>query len=118
MVSLAETPLTGKPDAGNPPVRFGGRGGANAPSLPLSKSRAGLDAQNRPVRVLRAPAKNETPKDERRPGERERQQPKRMRTIAPQGQTRKANERSNQCGGAGGFDDGGLEQGAHTASLS
>jgi hypothetical protein len=33
---LAETPLTGKPDAGNPPVRFGGRGGAKAPSLPLS----------------------------------------------------------------------------------
>src|SRR5438270_4156672 len=30
MVSLAETPLTGKPDAGNPPVRFGGRGSANA----------------------------------------------------------------------------------------
>src|SRR5438094_8744056 len=30
MVSLAEKPLTGKPDAGNPPVRFGGRGGANA----------------------------------------------------------------------------------------
>src|SRR5580693_9836126 len=23
-----ECPLTGKPDAGNPPVRFGGRGGA------------------------------------------------------------------------------------------
>src|SRR5258706_11729956 len=36
MVSLAETPLTGEPDAGNPPVRFGGRGGAQAPSLPLS----------------------------------------------------------------------------------
>jgi hypothetical protein len=36
MVSLAETPLTGKPDAGNPPVRFGGRGGVNPPSLPLS----------------------------------------------------------------------------------
>src|SRR5437016_7089060 len=30
MVSLAETPLTGKPDAGNPPVRFGGRGSSNA----------------------------------------------------------------------------------------
>ena len=25
---LARDPLTGKPDAGNPPVRFGGRGGA------------------------------------------------------------------------------------------
>src|SRR5271157_5543440 len=36
MDSLAETPLTGEPDAGNPPVRFGGRGGAKAPSLPLS----------------------------------------------------------------------------------
>jgi hypothetical protein len=31
-----ENPLTGKPDAGDPPVRFGGRGGATAPSLPLS----------------------------------------------------------------------------------
>src|SRR5439155_3555988 len=30
MVSLAETPLTGKPDAGNPPVRFGGRGSSKA----------------------------------------------------------------------------------------
>ena len=29
MVSLAETPPTGEPDAGNPHVRFGGRGGAN-----------------------------------------------------------------------------------------
>src|SRR5258708_3596149 len=28
-ISLAEKPLTGEPDAGNPPVRFGGRGGAN-----------------------------------------------------------------------------------------
>jgi hypothetical protein len=27
--------LTGKPDAGDPPVRFGGRGGGNTPSLPL-----------------------------------------------------------------------------------
>jgi hypothetical protein len=33
MVSLAEKPLTGEPDAGNPPVRFGGRGGAN-PAIP------------------------------------------------------------------------------------
>jgi hypothetical protein len=33
MVSLAETPLTGEPDAGDPPVRFGGRGGAN-PAIP------------------------------------------------------------------------------------
>jgi len=33
MVSLAETPLTGEPDAGEPPVRFGGRGGAN-PAIP------------------------------------------------------------------------------------
>ena len=32
-------PLTGEPDAGNPPVRFGGRGGwnPNQPSLPLSR---------------------------------------------------------------------------------
>src|ERR1035437_2043252 len=33
---LAETPPTGKPDAGNPPVRFGGRGEVNPSSLPLS----------------------------------------------------------------------------------
>src|ERR1022692_4796008 len=33
---LTETPLTGKPDAGNPPVRFGGRGEVNPTSLPLS----------------------------------------------------------------------------------
>src|SRR6185295_1511521 len=36
MVSLAEKPLTGEPDAGNPPVRFGGRSSTNTPSLPLS----------------------------------------------------------------------------------
>src|SRR3990170_1654923 len=34
-------PLTGEPDAGNPPVRFGGRGKVNPLSLPLS-SRPGL----------------------------------------------------------------------------
>jgi hypothetical protein len=34
--SSPETPLTGKPDAGNPPVRFGGRGEVNPSSLPLS----------------------------------------------------------------------------------
>jgi hypothetical protein len=33
MVSLTETPLTGEPDAGNPPVRFGGRGGAIPTSI-------------------------------------------------------------------------------------
>src|SRR6267142_3771811 len=27
---LIESPSTGEPDAGNPPVRFGGRGGAQA----------------------------------------------------------------------------------------
>ena len=31
-----EYPLTGKPDAGDPPVRFGGRGGGYPLSLPLS----------------------------------------------------------------------------------
>ena len=36
MVSLAEKPLTGKLDAGNPPVQFGGRGEVNPSSLPLS----------------------------------------------------------------------------------
>jgi len=29
-----ENPLTGKPDAGNPPVRFGGRGGASRHPYP------------------------------------------------------------------------------------
>src|ERR1039457_419136 len=32
-------PLTGEPDAGNPPVRFGGRGKVKPLSLPLSHSR-------------------------------------------------------------------------------
>jgi hypothetical protein len=36
-------PLTGKPDAGEPPVRFGGRGGANPPSLPLSRRAGSAD---------------------------------------------------------------------------
>ena len=35
---LAEKPLTGKLDAGNPPVQFGGRGEVNPSSLPLSKN--------------------------------------------------------------------------------
>jgi len=39
-VSLIETPLTGEPYAGNPPVRFGGRGGAN-PAIPTP-----IDANN------------------------------------------------------------------------
>src|SRR5216684_7669980 len=40
------SPPTGKPDAGNPPVRFGGRGGTTVPSLPLSGERSAppLDA--------------------------------------------------------------------------
>ena len=33
---LTGDPLTGKPDAGDPPVRFGGRGGGHPLSLPLS----------------------------------------------------------------------------------
>src|SRR6266852_3797581 len=33
-------PLTGKPDAGDPPVRFGGRGSGKPLSLPLSLSLA------------------------------------------------------------------------------
>jgi hypothetical protein len=35
--SSTENPLTGKPDAGNPPVRFGGRGSGHPLSLPLSQ---------------------------------------------------------------------------------
>jgi len=41
MVSLAETPLTGEPDAGEPLVRFGGRGGAN-PAIPTPIIRSAL----------------------------------------------------------------------------
>jgi hypothetical protein len=39
-LSLQENPLTGKPDAGNPPVRFGGRGSGHPLSLPLSLFRS------------------------------------------------------------------------------
>src|SRR5437867_2900079 len=35
MVNLDETPLTGEPYAGNPPVRFGGRGGLRAIPTPI-----------------------------------------------------------------------------------
>jgi len=41
MVSLVEKPLTGEPDAGNPPVRFGGRGGAN-PAIPTPMNNVGI----------------------------------------------------------------------------
>ncbi len=93
------------------------RAGETGESGRAPQSRAGTHAQNWPVRLLRAPAQNEAPKDERRPGERERQQPKRARTIAPEGQAGKANERINQSGNAGGFEDAGLEEGAHMATL-
>src|SRR2546428_10935005 len=36
-------PLTGKPDAGDPPVRFGGRGSGKPLSLPLSPFYLQLD---------------------------------------------------------------------------
>jgi len=39
-ISCGDQPPTGEPDAGEPPVRFGGRGDSNQSSLPLSKSRA------------------------------------------------------------------------------
>ena len=39
---LAETPLTGKPDAGNPPVRFGGRGRVQSPAPTPIKTLARL----------------------------------------------------------------------------
>src|SRR5437016_10341695 len=59
MVSLAETPLTGKPDAGNPPVRFGGRGSGNAalptPIVPFANRGQGQDA---PVSLFRAGESN------------------------------------------------------------
>jgi len=47
-----EYPLTGKPDAGDPPVRFGGRGGGYPLSLPLSGSwQSGWQWQDGPVTV-------------------------------------------------------------------
>ena len=46
---LAETPLTGKLDAGNPPVQFGGRGEVNPSSLPLSGAR--VQSRKRPPRI-------------------------------------------------------------------
>src|SRR5271157_432872 len=56
-------PSTGEPDAGKPPVRFGGRGGrvSNRPSLPLSSSEGrspGISAAPRVIvcRVLRCSA--------------------------------------------------------------
>ena len=35
MISLTEKPLTGEPDAGDPPVRFGGRGGVIRHPYPI-----------------------------------------------------------------------------------
>jgi hypothetical protein len=47
MVSLVEKPPTGKPDAGNPPIRFGGRGGANhATPTPIVKMRIAEKVQS------------------------------------------------------------------------
>src|ERR1035441_3579848 len=74
---LAETPPTGKPDAGNPPVRFGGRGEVNPSSLPLSAARTLPHGASRLSRVhavgggehtppacgLRRPAANFPPLD-------------------------------------------------------
>jgi len=43
-------PLTGKPDAGKPPVRFGGRGKVNPLFLPLSTAvPSALNRYGRPV---------------------------------------------------------------------
>src|SRR6266545_3175175 len=41
-------PLTGEPDAGDPPVRFGGRGGAN-PAIPTSIERRFMESSHFPV---------------------------------------------------------------------
>src|SRR5260221_4882125 len=38
-ISCGDQPPTGEPDAGEPPVRFGGRGDSNQSSLPLSPER-------------------------------------------------------------------------------
>src|SRR5437762_3177131 len=45
-------PLTGKPDAGNPPVRFGGRGGTPVSSLPLSNPCVGNSPCHLPGNLL------------------------------------------------------------------
>jgi len=60
MVSLTETSLTGKPDAGNPLVRFGGRGSGNAAlPTPIPKSTASLAKPAAP-RLKRYPRLNST----------------------------------------------------------
>jgi hypothetical protein len=41
-------PLTGKPDAGDPPVRFGGRGGRDQPAFPTPISRVCLEGGGPP----------------------------------------------------------------------
>jgi hypothetical protein len=41
MASLIEKPLTGEPDAGNPPVRFGGRGEVSIPHPYLYPKKVG-----------------------------------------------------------------------------
>ena len=51
MVSLAETPLTGEPDAGEPPVRFGGRGGAH-PAIPTPIMRCRDSARRLGTRAM------------------------------------------------------------------
>src|SRR6266849_5330520 len=52
-------PLTGKPDAGDPPVRFGGRGSGKPLSLPLSRScLAGGQFRTQPAKIIVFSASN------------------------------------------------------------
>src|SRR5204862_2011898 len=45
-----------RPDAGSPPIRFGGRGGANAPSPPLSDGGASSECRAPALRAADDPA--------------------------------------------------------------
>ena len=56
---LARDPLTGKPDAGDPPVRFGGRGGALRHPYPYRRKRQpfSLLLAERGIRDLQKPTK-------------------------------------------------------------
>src|SRR5688572_21620976 len=46
-------PPTGKPDAGNPPVRFGGRGEVNPSFLPLSPKYVIMESRKRGAQEIR-----------------------------------------------------------------
>ncbi len=59
--------LTGEPDAGNPPVRFGGRGGANQCAIPTSIVIEDF-APRRQFGITAARSKHGSPRDHAREG--------------------------------------------------